>query len=137
MEPRSVDLSLVNDGTLQGSLTTTWAILVLVLVGQSLSDLDIRPCSPPRAVVLMTGHRRGNRNKGTVKLFSDQKGLRFITPNDDGDDIFIYQSAIRSGGFRSLVDGEATEFDVEPGMLATLRWSMIPARWCSFQRRIP
>ncbi|KAG5619943.1 hypothetical protein H5410_005161, partial [Solanum commersonii] len=58
---------------------------------------------------------QGNRNKGTVKLFSDQKGLRFITPNDDGDDIFIYQSAIRSDGFRSLVNGEAPEFDVEPG----------------------
>ncbi|KAK6796218.1 hypothetical protein RDI58_003919 [Solanum bulbocastanum] len=52
---------------------------------------------------------------GTTKLFSDQKGLRFITPSDGGDQIFIYQSTIRSKGFRSFVDDEASEFDVEPG----------------------
>ncbi|KAG5569014.1 hypothetical protein H5410_063974 [Solanum commersonii] len=56
-----------------------------------------------------------HQNRGTVKLFSEQKGLHFITPNDGGDEIFIYQYAIRSDCFRSLVDSEAIEFDVELG----------------------
>ncbi|WMV13768.1 hypothetical protein MTR67_007153 [Solanum verrucosum] len=62
-----------------------------------------------------------------VKLFNDQKGLCFITPNDGVDEIFINQSAIRSDGFRSLVDGEVADFDMEPGMLVALRRSMISA----------
>ncbi|KAH0716693.1 hypothetical protein KY290_012958 [Solanum tuberosum] len=49
---------MVDDGTLHGPWTTTWVVLLLVLVGQNLSDLDIRPWSPPGAVVLMTGRGR-------------------------------------------------------------------------------
>ncbi|KAG5619944.1 hypothetical protein H5410_005162 [Solanum commersonii] len=64
---------------------------------------------------------QGHRNTKTVKLFSDQKGLCFITPNDGADEIFINQSAIRSDGFRSLVNGEVADFDMEPGMLVALR----------------
>ena len=54
------------------------------------------------------------REKGTVKWFSDQKGYGFIA-RDSGDDVFVHFSEIQGGGFRKLVEGEAVEFSVEQG----------------------
>jgi CspA family cold shock protein len=52
--------------------------------------------------------------KGTVKWFSDEKGFGFITP-EEGDDVFVHHTAIQAQGFRSLKEGQAVEFDVQPG----------------------
>ncbi|KAL8499271.1 hypothetical protein ACS0TY_022304 [Phlomoides rotata] len=53
--------------------------------------------------------------KGTFKCFNDQKGFGFITPDDGSEDRFVHQSAIKSGGFRSLGEGEEVEYSVEYG----------------------
>lgn len=49
--------------------------------------------------------------KGTVKWFNDSKGYGFIHPQE-GDDIFVHFSAIKSEGFRTLAEGEDVEFEV-------------------------
>ena len=55
------------------------------------------------------------RTTGTVKWFNDAKGFGFITPDGGAKDCFVHHSAIQGGGFRSLPEGAAVEFDVVKG----------------------
>ncbi|WP_407939602.1 cold-shock protein [Motilibacter aurantiacus] len=57
------------------------------------------------------GRRGGGLVTGTVHWFDGDKGYGFITP----DDVFVHFSAIRSGGFRSLEEGQRVEFVVTEG----------------------
>ena len=52
---------------------------------------------------------------GTVKWFSDDKGYGFITPDDQGKDLFVHHSAIAGNGFRSLAEGARVSFETEQG----------------------
>ena len=56
----------------------------------------------------------GMRTTGKVKWFNDAKGFGFIT-SEKGEDVFVHFSAIQGGGFRSLPEGAAVEFDVVNG----------------------
>ncbi|MCH8199074.1 MAG: cold-shock protein [Chloroflexi bacterium] len=51
---------------------------------------------------------------GTVKWFNDTKGFGFIQ-SDDGQDVFVHQTAIISEGHRTLNEGQRVEFDVIRG----------------------
>ena len=52
---------------------------------------------------------------GTVKWFNDAKGFGFIKQSDGGEDVFCHHTAIQADGFRSLVEGQAVEYDVKRG----------------------
>jgi CspA family cold shock protein len=49
---------------------------------------------------------------GEVKWFSNEKGYGFISP-DEGDDVFVHHSAIKTSGFRTLREGQKVEFGIE------------------------
>lgn len=53
-----------------------------------------------------------DRQRGTVKWFSRDKGWGFIQLQS-GEDIFVHHSDIVGEGFVTLEDGEAVEFSVE------------------------
>jgi CspA family cold shock protein len=52
--------------------------------------------------------------QGTVKWFNDAKGFGFIS-RQNGEDVFVHFSAIQAGGFRSLQEGQAVQFNVVKG----------------------
>ena len=53
--------------------------------------------------------------QGIVKWFNDAKGFGFLSRNG-GEDVFVHFSAIKSnGGFRSLQEGQAVQFNVVKG----------------------
>ena len=52
---------------------------------------------------------------GTVKWVNDSKGYGFITPDEGAKDLFVHQSNIAGGGFRSLTEGAKVEYEASEG----------------------
>ena len=51
---------------------------------------------------------------GYVKWFNDNKGYGFIEV-EGGADVFVHFSAIEGEGYKSLVEGQEVEFDMQDG----------------------
>ena len=51
---------------------------------------------------------------GTVKWFNAKKGFGFIS-DEEGNDVFVYFSALNMDGFKVLEEGEKVTFDVVDG----------------------
>jgi len=70
--------------------------------------------------------------QGTVKCLTTPK--LWLISRQNGEDVFVHFSAIQAGGFRSLQEGQAVQFDVtkgrRAGRLRTFRLS-------KYQRRVP
>ena len=52
--------------------------------------------------------------QGKVKWFNNQKGYGFIE-SENGGDIFVHYSAIKSDGFKTLNEGETVQYEVVEG----------------------
>ncbi len=61
-----------------------------------------------------SGGQVEGREVGTVKWFNVSKGFGFIT-RASGEDVFVHYRSIRSGGRRTLSDGQQVEFVVTKG----------------------
>jgi CspA family cold shock protein len=48
---------------------------------------------------------------GTVKFFNNAKGFGFITPDDNGKDIFVHKNDL----IDRIKDGDKVVYDVEEG----------------------
>jgi len=63
---------------------------------------------------------------GTVKWFNGSKGFGFISPAGGGDDVFVHHSAIQSGGYKSLAEGQQVTFNTERGPKGLSATNVIP-----------
>jgi CspA family cold shock protein len=54
------------------------------------------------------------KEQGTVKWFSGEKGYGFIE-RTQGNDVFVYFKSIIGDGYRSLEEGQHVEFTVVEG----------------------
>ncbi len=52
--------------------------------------------------------------KGVIKWFNEKKGFGFIS-SEDGTDVFVHYSGIQGDGFKTLVEGDKVEFEIEKG----------------------
>lgn len=52
--------------------------------------------------------------EGTVKWFNAAKGFGFIEV-DNGSDVFVHFSAIKSEGFKTLDEGARVQFEIVEG----------------------
>jgi CspA family cold shock protein len=52
--------------------------------------------------------------EGKVKWFNQRKGYGFIS-TPDGRDVFVHYSSIAGGGFKTLEEGEAVNFEMIEG----------------------
>ena len=51
------------------------------------------------------------RETGTVKWFSSEKGFGFLV-RDQGGDVFVHHTQIAGAGYRTLQEGQKVEFAV-------------------------
>ena len=54
------------------------------------------------------------RIKGTVKWFNNAKGFGFLG-QENGPDVFVHYSAIKTEGYKSLQEGDQVEFEIVQG----------------------
>ena len=54
------------------------------------------------------------KTTGRVKWFDEKKGFGFIE-QQNGPDVFVHFRAIKSPGFKTLMDGQEVEFEIEQG----------------------
>jgi len=52
--------------------------------------------------------------QGVVKWFNQSKGFGFIQ-RESGNDLFVHYNDIEGGGFKSLQEGDAVQFEAAEG----------------------
>jgi CspA family cold shock protein len=55
------------------------------------------------------------RNTGTVKWYNAGKGFGFITPDEEGPEVFAHYSQISTAGLRELTEGQRVEYELARG----------------------
>ena len=50
--------------------------------------------------------------EGSVKWFSDAKGIGFIQPDEGGADVFVHISAVQRSGLNGLDEGQKVTYEI-------------------------
>ncbi|PPJ50325.1 hypothetical protein CBER1_06444 [Cercospora berteroae] len=53
--------------------------------------------------------------KGTVKSWDDEKGIGYITPDDESPDVYFYRSEVDPEDRALLEEGKEVDFDLKSG----------------------
>ncbi len=53
--------------------------------------------------------------QGKVRRFREEKGYGFISPDDEGEGLFVHYSGIEGAGHRSLDEGARVTYEVVQG----------------------
>lgn len=49
---------------------------------------------------------------GTVKFYNEAKGFGFITPDNEGKDLYVHSTAVQNGPIK---EGDKVEFEIGQG----------------------
>lgn len=49
---------------------------------------------------------------GTIKWFNPTKGFGFISPDENGSDVFVHISAVEQAGIRNLMEGQRVSYEL-------------------------
>ena len=65
---------------------------------------------------------------GTVKWFDSEKGYGFITPDDEGKDLFVHHSEVKTSGHGhvTLDDGQKVEYEVGESQKGPCAKNVVP-----------
>lgn len=82
----------------------------------SVHTITVRGLQPPQGDFESRARKKARvmKERGTVKWFNAAKGYGFIQ-RENGEDVFVHYSAIRSEGYRTLEEGSRVEFEVTRG----------------------
>lgn len=64
--------------------------------------------------------------EGTVKWFNADKGFGFIAVDGGGADVFVHFSAIQSGGYKTLDEGQRVSFEIGQGQKGPQADQVVP-----------
>lgn len=51
--------------------------------------------------------------KGKIKWFNSAKGFGFITPDNEGKDVFLHISALKAANIGEVNDGDVVEYTLQ------------------------
>jgi len=51
--------------------------------------------------------------KGKIKWFNSAKGFGFITPDNEGKDVFLHISALKAANIGEVNDGDMVEYTLQ------------------------
>jgi CspA family cold shock protein len=78
------------------------------------------------AEALLQSITKEPRQKGFVRWFDNSKGYGFIQRRQGEADIFVHHSAIQMKGYRTLIENQPVEFDLEVSAKGLIAINVVP-----------